>query len=79
MVDQMKKNLAKFSKKDRKLILEIKRRIIKNDLKGLDVKKLSGRDGGFRVRKGNFRIIYLVHKKGIRFIAIERRSESTYQ
>jgi len=79
MVDRMKKNLAKFPKKDRKLILALKKRILKNDLQGLDVKKLKGREDAFRVRKRNFRIIFAKDSNGdIVFIAIERRSDTTY-
>ncbi|NQV12534.1 hypothetical protein HQ524_04175 [Candidatus Uhrbacteria bacterium] len=80
MVDRMKKNLATFSKRDRKRLLEIMKRIIDGDMHGLDIKKLKGRNLAFRVRKANFRIIFAKQQNGdIRIIAIERRSESTYK
>lgn len=55
------------------------KRISMNDLKGLDVRKLKDRDNAFRVRKGDFRIIFRTNNQGINvIIAVERRSESTY-
>jgi len=80
MVDRMKKNLAKFIKKERKRILDLKRQILSGDLSGLDVKRLKGGREAYRIRKGNFRIIFAKKSDGsIIFIAMERRSESTYR
>lgn len=80
MVDRMTKNLRKFSKRDRGQILQLMKRILINDLQGLDVKKLKDRDDAFRVRKGDFRVIFRKVDQGINvIIAIERRSESTYK
>lgn len=76
----MTKNLKKFSKSEREAILELMRRIQTNDLVGMDVKKLKDRTDAFRVRKGNFRIIFCKIEQGINhIIAVERRSESTYK
>lgn len=78
MVDRMTKNLRKFSKRERDQILQIMRRILINDLQGLDVKKLKDREDAFRVRKGDFRIIFRKNDNGVNvIIAVERRSEST--
>lgn len=80
MVDRMKKSLARFSKKERKRITAIMNRIRAGDLSGLDVEKLKGKSGALRVRKGSIRIIFAIPENGdVRFIAIERRSESTYR
>ena len=80
MVDRMTKNLRKFSKSERDQILETMRRILLNDLTGMDVKKLKDRDDGFRVRKGDFRVIFRKVDQGTNIIiAVERRSESTYK
>lgn len=80
MVDRVTKNLRKFSKRERTQMLQVMKRISMNDLKGLDVRKLKDRDHAFRVRKGNFRIIFRTNDQGINaIIAIERRSESTYR
>lgn len=80
MVDRMTKNLRKFSKRERDQILQVMKRILMNDLQGLDVKKLKDREDAFRVRKGDFRIIFRKVDKGTNsIIAVERRSESTYK
>ena len=80
MVDRMIKNLQKFSKDERRQILQIMKRIQQNDLVGLDLKKLKDRDDAYRVRKGNFRIIFRKMDEGFPIvIAVERRSESTYK
>ena len=80
MVDRMTKNLGKFPKNDRDSILTLMQRIRMNDLSGLDVKKLRDRPDAFRVRKGDFRVIFrkMVDSPNI-IIAVERRSESTYK
>ncbi len=80
MVDRMTKNLRKFSKGDRNTILQVMKRILQNDLQGLDVKKLKDRDDAFRVRRGDFRVIFRKADQGMNIIiAVERRSESTYK
>ena len=80
MVDRMTKNLKKFPKFDRDQLLELMRRIQLNDLFGLDIKKLKDRSDAFRVRKGNFRVIFRKVDHGTNIIiAIERRCESTYK
>lgn len=53
--------------------------VSRGDMRGLDVKKLRGRDDIFRVRKGNFRIIYRDKRGDILVLAVERRSERTYR
>ena len=47
--------------------------------RGLDMKKLKGRDDIFRVRKGKIRIIYRIDSDSQIFVlAIEKRSDTTY-
>ncbi len=80
MVDRMTKNLGKFSKRERDQILQAMKRILLNDLQGLDIKKLKDREDAFRVRRGDFRIIFRKVDQGVNvIIAVERRSESTYK
>ena len=80
MVDRMIKNLQKFSKDERHRILQIMKRIQHNDLVGMDVKKLKDRNDAYRVRKGDFRIIFRRMDEGSHIvIAVERRSKSTYK
>lgn len=80
MVDRMIKNLRKFSRRERDLILQVMKRISINDLQGLDVKKLKDHEDAFRVRKGNYRIIFRKMDHGVNvIIVVERRSETTYK
>lgn len=79
MVNRMQKNLQKFSQEDRDRLLYLMKRIQQNDLSEMDIKKLKDRSDAFRVRKGDFRIIFRKVNQGTNIIiAIERRSESTY-
>lgn len=50
-----------------------------DNLIGLDVKKLQGRNDIYRVRKGMFRIIFRkIPNVENAIIAVERRSDTTY-
>ena len=55
------------------------RKIIVKNFKGLDLKKLKGLKNIFRLRKGRIRVIFsLEDKKEPRILAIERKSDTTY-
>lgn len=78
-MDRIEKALVKLTPKERTWVRQILRRLIAGDTKGLNIKKLKGREDIFRVRKGTIRIIYRAVKNGIFILAIEHRSEDTYQ
>jgi mRNA-degrading endonuclease RelE of RelBE toxin-antitoxin system len=79
-MDKITKALAALSKKERTWVKEILKKITKNDEKGLDIKKLKGRNDIFRARKARIRIIYRkTERGGIFILAVERRSERTYR
>ena len=78
-MDRIEKALAKLTPKERAWVAQILPRLISGDAKGLNIKKLKGREDIFRVRKGDVRIIYRAVKSGIFILAIERRNEDTYQ
>ncbi|MBN2884755.1 hypothetical protein JXE04_02415 [Patescibacteria group bacterium] len=50
----------------------------KGDLTRLDIKRLKGQSGIFRVSKGKFRIIYCLSNSKIKILSLERRSDNTY-
>ncbi|MDP3985819.1 MAG: type II toxin-antitoxin system RelE/ParE family toxin [Candidatus Veblenbacteria bacterium] len=78
-MDKIAKALARLSKPEQAIVKVILRRLLANDLVGLDMKKLKGQRDIYRVRKGDIRIIYrLAAKSEIYILAIERRSETTY-
>lgn len=78
-MDPILKALKKLTPKEKKWVKGILIKLQSDQLKGLDVKKLKGRDDIFRVRKGDLRIIYRITIGKVFILAIERRSESTYK
>ena len=78
-MDKIKKALQRLTPKERLVVKEILVVLARQQIGNFDIKKLKGRDDIFRVRKGQIRIIYRVSEKGaISILAIERRSDTTY-
>ena len=79
-MDKIEKALQKLTQKERGRVKDILKRLFSGNVRGLDIKKLKGREDIFRVRKSDIRIIYQLtaHKK-IVILAIERRHEDTYR
>ncbi|MCR4323127.1 MAG: hypothetical protein NUV61_03525, partial [Candidatus Azambacteria bacterium] len=59
-------------------VREILEKIVRKDVRGLEIKKLKTRKDIFRVRKGDIRIIYRDNNGSILILAIERRNDNTY-
>ena len=78
-MDKIEKALGKSNVKDRKRIKDILTRLNLGNLDGLDIKKLRDRIDIFRIRKGDFRIIYRLNGRDIFILAIERRCKDTYK
>ena len=79
-MDKIEKALGKLGQKEREWVKRILVELQKGNTRGLDLKKLKGRDDIFRVRKGNIRIIYRIVAGGAVFVlTIERRKEDTYK
>lgn len=79
MVDRIRKTLRQLSPKEQKQLTQAIQQILIDDLHGFDIKKLQGRDDVYRVRKGDFRIIFRKTSTGENaIIAVERRSDTTY-
>ncbi|MDP3900906.1 MAG: type II toxin-antitoxin system RelE/ParE family toxin [bacterium] len=79
-MDKVAKALLKLSAKERERVRSILEKISKGELRGIDIKKLKGREDIFRVRKGDLRIVYRVSEaKLVIVLAIERRTEKTYK
>ena len=75
----LERELKKFSQKEIRRIEFLLRKIIVKNFKGLDLKKLKGLKNIFRLRKGAIRVIFsLEDKKEPRILAIERKSDTTY-
>lgn len=79
-MDKIEKALRKLDAKEQEIVKDILYKLEKNNLLGLNIQKLKGREDLFRIRKGNIRIIYQkTEVKKIFILAIERRSEKTYK
>jgi mRNA interferase RelE/StbE len=77
-MNKIDKFLKKIPKKDRILIEQALKLIFKGHFQGLDLKKLKGYDSIFRIRIGNYRIIFFNDGEGIILKAMKKRDESTY-
>lgn len=78
-MDELEKSLRKLTPGERKQVKDVLARLVANDFKGLDIKKLKGSEDIFRVRKGDVRIIYRRDGSKLFVLTIERRSEGTYR
>ena len=77
-MDAIEKALKKLTPQERLRVKEVLARLMSGKTKGLDTKKLKGRDDVFRVRKGDIRIIYRKQAASLFILLIERRNEQTY-
>ena len=78
MSSELEKFLAKVSPKEKKLLGKIIEKIITRNFIDLDLKKLTGQENIFRIRKGVFRIIFKITKAGVKIITITRRNDTIY-
>lgn len=78
-MDKIEKELLKLSAKERAWVKEILEKILRKDMRGLELKKLKARKDIFRVRKGNIKIIYRDNSGSLSILAIERRNDNTYK
>jgi len=78
-MDAIEKALKKLSAEERRRVREILEKLAVNKMRGLDIKKLQGRDDIFRVRKGDIRVVYRKSGNVISILLVERRSEKTYR
>ncbi len=80
MADKIAKLLAKLPPSQLRLISSVITQIIAGELSGLDVKTMKRHKALYRVRVGNYRIIFTSSKgQETMIIAIARRNEKTYK
>jgi len=77
-MDKILKFLKKRTSSERERLISVVRAITENKLEGMDVKKLKGHDSIFRVRVGNFRIIFEKTAKENWIRSIAKRDDRTY-
>lgn len=78
MVGKIEKLLRKVSKKDRKRLLEVTEKLIKSDKKNLNIQKLKNTDF-YRLKEGQFRIIFHFENREVIVDSIKLRGEKTYK
>ena len=80
MVRKIDKILAKLSLKEREWVFAIVTQVHEGDTKHLDIKKLKGVNGIYRLRKGDIRVVFKKQADGtFNVIAIDRRGDDTYK
>lgn len=78
-MNKLEKDLRKLSRKERNIVEQIVRKIVSNDLVGLNVKRLQGYDDLYRIRKAKLRIIYKHHPSIFELLSVSYRDEKTYK
>jgi len=78
-MNKITKFFACLTPKERGQVEDVLKKIQAKNLVNLDVKKLAGMNGVFRVRTGSIRIIFSKDEGAVRIVAIDRRSEDTYK
>ena len=78
MTSSIEKLLAKITAKEKIMLDEFSEKVKAKDFAGLDIKKLSGYEDLFRIRKGKFRIIFQITQNNAKIFSIDRRSDTTY-
>ena len=80
MSDRVTKFLRKLSAKELAKVSECKERILVNDLSGMKIKKLTGRDDLFRAKLGRIRIIFRkIDEARCEIKKIDFRDDQTYR
>lgn len=77
-MEKLEKLFRKIPKRDRIRIEEALEKLIVRDFRSLRRQKLKGYEHIYRIRIGNYRIIYYDDAEDIVLKAVRRRDESTY-
>ena len=78
-MEKFEKQLRAIPKKYQERIFWAIEMLLLRDFSALDRKQLKGYDCMFRIRVGNYRIIYFDDGEKIELKAVRRRNESTYR
>jgi mRNA-degrading endonuclease RelE of RelBE toxin-antitoxin system len=77
-MDKVSKSIRNLDSKTAKKITKTMELLFKNKIEFLDIKKLRGYRDIFRIKTGNYRIIYKKGRK-IKILFIGHRDEKTYK
>ena len=78
-MDRVAKFFKKLLPKEKEVLENIIFKVLAHDFSELDVKKLKGGEGKFRVRKEHIRVIFRKVDNSIYILSVERRSDTTYK
>ena len=79
MTDRNTKFLNKLSAKEHDKVMAAIALIMSNELRGLDIKPLTGHKNMFRARVGRTRIIFTRDSDNYELVAILNRDDKTYK
>lgn len=77
-MDKIQKALLKLVPRQREVMLKILKDVAQGNIIGYDLKKIKGRKDIYRIRKGKMRVIVLINREETKVLAIEQRSDTTY-
>ena len=78
-MDRVRKFLRKLPVSMQTEIDSLLHKVETGNTAGLDIKKLKGYKGLFRIRKGNIRIVFAQAEGTIRILFIGKRGDSRYE
>lgn len=78
-MDAIEKFIKRLTEKERSMIDAAMQCLMSGAVQGMNIKRLCGSTDLFRVRVGNFRIIYYDFGENLVIVAISRRNENTYK
>lgn len=78
-MNKTEKFLRRLNRKERLAVGEIIEKVEKGDTSALDMKKLKGQSGLFRVRHGSVRVVFQKTESATVVISVDRRHEDTYK
>ena len=78
-MNEIEKFLRKLRKNEQDAFLLLLEQLEKDYAKVPGIKKLVGKKNLYRIRMGEYRIIFLVRKEGLEIVRIKKRTEGTYK
>lgn len=78
-MDKIEKMLRKLRPKEQKAVLLIMMQLKKDFRKIPHLKPLAGKKNWYRIRMGNYRIIFVVEDKQVEIRRIIKRDDQTYR
>ena len=79
MTTKIQKFLVKLSRHEKDFVADLIEKVVFGKTTGFNIKKLEGHSSTYRLKKGDFRIIYSKNDSGIEIVSVTRRSEKTYR